>query len=78
MQSENEPPKVMNCCSDPSVTLGGGAVTEGNKRRLLTVPSPSQPQDLTASAKPPRVAKEVLRAPPGVKISLCRVNFNRV
>ena len=55
----NDPTKVMNCCLDQRVTLGGWAVTKGNKRRVLHVPPPSQPGDLTASTSPPRVAKRI-------------------
>ena len=46
--SENDPPKVLKCFSDPRVTLGVGAVTKGKKRQLLSIPSPSQPGYLTA------------------------------
>ena len=59
----NDPPKVLKCCSDSRVTLGGGAVVEGKKRQVLTGPPPSQPGDLTARTAPPRV-----------QISLSRVN----
>ena len=40
-QYENDTPNVLNCCSDPRVTLGGVASTEGKKWLVLTVPQPS-------------------------------------
>ena len=56
------------------MTLGGGEVTNGNKWRLFTVPTPIQPGDLTSRTAPPRVEKEVGRAPPRVKMAPSRVN----
>ena len=58
----------MKCLSDTRVNLVGRSVTKVNKRRVLNVPPPSQPGDLTASTAPTRVAKEAGRAPPRVQI----------
>ena len=35
--SANNPPKVMNCRSYPRMNFGGEAVTEVQKRKVLTV-----------------------------------------
>ena len=69
MRSSNYSPKVLKCCSYPRVTLGEGAVTNGKKRQVLTVPPPSKPGYFTAKTEPPRVAKELGREPPRVKMA---------
>ena len=65
----------MNCCSAPRVIIRGLIVAKGNKWRVLTVPTPSKPGYLTSSAAPPRVAKELIRSPASVHMSLSRVNI---
>ena len=57
VQYVNGPPKVLNCCSSPWATIGGGAVTEGNKWIVLTVTLPSQRGDFISNMTPPRVEK---------------------
>ena len=69
VQYATDTPKVLKCCSDPRVNLGGGAATEGKKWRVISIKPPSQPGYLTASTATPRVAKEVGREPPRVKMA---------
>ena len=56
------------------MTLGGGEFTKGEKRRLLTVPPPSQPRDLTPRTAPTMLENEVEGAPPRVQMDSNRMN----
>ena len=69
MQSAHDPTKVLICRSASRVTLVGGEPAKGNKRKVLNVPLPSEPEYLTASTAPPMMAKEVGRASPRVKMA---------
>ena len=57
------------------MTLGGGSVTEGKKRKVLTVILTSKTGYLTSRTAPPRMTKEVERAPHSVKMASSRVNI---
>ena len=57
------------------MTIGGGSVTEGNNRRILTIPPPSQLGYFTARTAPSRVAKELVRSPPRVHMASSRVHI---